>query len=249
MNKMMRMQSVRLSAMVLALVLVGTIARAEAEAEKKPAWETSAAAGLTLTKGNSDTLLATVSLTTQKKGTANEWAFGVSGAYGENDGNKNNETLQGFGQYNRLFNERWFGYLRADALHDDIANLDYRVSLSPGIGYYVIKSDRTTLALELGPGYVFEKQGGERNDYLTLRVAERFEHKLNDRVRIWQSAEFLPEVERFSNYIINAELGIESALTKKLSLRSYLQNTYDNEPAPGSKKNDLKLVTGLAYKF
>lgn len=84
---------------------------------------------------------------------------------------------------------------------------------------------------------------------MTLRLAERFDHKLNDRAKIWQSVEILPQVDNFSNYIVNAELGVETSLTKRLSLRTYIQDTYDNEPAPGREKNDLKLVAAMAYKF
>jgi hypothetical protein len=32
-------------------------------------------------------------------------------------------------------------------------------------------------------------------------------------------------------------------------LRVYLDDTYNNVPAPGRKKNDLKLVAAVAYKF
>ena len=85
--------------------------------------------------------------------------------------------------------------------------------------------------------------------YMALRLAERFEHKLNDRARVWQSAEFLPQVDDFSNYVIVAEVGVEADLTEKLSLRSFIQDNYDNDPARGRKKNDVRLVTALAYKF
>ena len=49
-----------------------------------------------------------------------------------------------FGQYNHLFTERFFGYFRTDALHDEIADLQYRVTLSPGVGYYFVKQTNTT---------------------------------------------------------------------------------------------------------
>ncbi len=101
----------------------------------------------------------------------------------------------------------------------------------------------------MGPGLIHENQGGKTKTYFTARAAERFELKLNDRVRIWQSLEFLPQVDDLDNYILNAEAGIESALTKKLSLRTFVQDTYDNVPAPGRQKNDVKLVTAIAYKF
>ena len=96
---------------------------------------------------------------------------------------------------------------------------------------------------------VTEKQGPDENTYFTVRIAERFEHKFTDHLRIWESVEFLPQIDRFQNFIVNGEVGVETDLTKTLSLRVFALDTYDNEPAPGRKKNDVKLVTAVAYKF
>jgi hypothetical protein len=68
-------------------------------------------------------------------------------------------------------------------------------------------------------------------------------------VKIWESVEFLPQVDRFENYIINSEAGIDSSLTKKLSIRTFAVDTFNHRPAPGRQKNDLKLITALAYRF
>ena len=224
--------------------------------------------GLTLTKGNSDTLLFSASADAAKKWNRNELSMGAQATYGENENTttgedeKNNETARGFIQYNRLISERAFGYARAELFHDAIARIDYRLSVSPGVGYYFIKEERTSLRGEVGPGFVYEKQGGEprtinnpnpegdeTTGYFTLRLADRFEHKFNDRARVWQSAELLPQVDDFNNYLLNAEVGAEADLTEKLSLRVVLQDTYDNEPAEGRKKNDIKLITALALRF
>jgi putative salt-induced outer membrane protein YdiY len=216
---------------------------------KKPAWDTSVGLGFTLTRGNSDTLLLNANVLAQKKWEQNELSLGADGSYGENDGEKNVESVRGFGQYNRLFTDRFYGYGRVEAMHDAIADVEYRVTLSPGVGYYFIKNDRTKLSGEFGPSYVLEKLGSDTHDFFALRFAEKFEHKLNDRARIWQSVEYLPQVDDFNNYLLVSELGVESGLTKQLSLRVYLQDTYDNEPAPGREKNDFKLIAGVAYKF
>src|ERR1017187_10797496 len=110
-------------------------------------WKSSAAAGLTLTRGNSSTLLATLNAATAKKWEQNELSFGADATYGESkiDGtqHRTSDSLQGFGQYNRLFNERLYGYLRLDGLHDQIADMAYRLTLAPGVGYYLIKEKKT----------------------------------------------------------------------------------------------------------
>jgi putative salt-induced outer membrane protein YdiY len=219
---------------------------------KSPPWDLSAAAGLTLTRGNSKTLLGTANLAGGKKWDEgkNELDLGVDGVYGENNSVKNAESLHGFGQYNRLFSDRAFGYLRLEGLHDAIADIDYRLMVDPGVGYYFIKGTNTTLRGEVGPGYLYEKDAdNSTHSYITLRVAERFERKMNDHVKLWESVEILPQVDRFSNYIINAELGVESGMTKHLALQTYIQDSYHSEPAVGRLKNDIKLVAGIKYKF
>ncbi len=217
--------------------------------EKKSPWETTAALGATLTRGNTRTLLVTGNILSEKKWDKNEARLGADATYGEDHDVKNAESIHGFGQYNRLFTDRFYGYARLDALHDDIADVDYRLTLSPGVGYYFIKTPNTSLSGELGPGFIYEKQGGRTHGYPTLRLAERLEHKLNDRVKLWESVEYLPQVDKFSNYIINSEAGIDTAMTKKMSLRVFVVDTYHSEPAPDRQKNDLKLVAALAYKF
>jgi putative salt-induced outer membrane protein YdiY len=221
-------------------------------------WETTVAVGLTVTRGNSETLMANANVATAKKWSMNELMFGADGTYGESEFRRADGTtdtqltaqnFRAFGQYNRLFNERLFAYARVEGLHDNVADIDYRFTFSPGLGYYFIKNTRTFLRAELGPGYIVQRQGGETSDYITLRVAERFEHKLNDRAKVWQALEFLPQVDNWDNFIINFEVGIDTAITTNFSLRTYLQNTYDNEPAPGREENDMKLVAGIAYKF
>ncbi len=236
----------------ISLALIGLVASAFAQnppPTAMPAWEKSAALGLTLTRGNSDTLLTTGNILAAKKEKDNEISLGADATYGENNSVKNNEMLHGFAQYNRLFSERTYGYLRFDALHDAVADVEYRLTLSPGAGYYFIKDEITHLSTEAGPAFIYEKQGGKSTGYIALRIAEKFEHKLNDRARIWQSLEVLPQVDNFDNTIFIGEIGVEATLTEKLSLRTYLQDTYDNQPAPGREKNDLKLVAAVAYKF
>jgi putative salt-induced outer membrane protein YdiY len=230
-------------------------------AVKKPKWESSVGVGFTLTRGNSDTILVTANFLTQKKDPITEWTFGADGAYGENKVQttigtntssryvENNESLHVFGQYNHLFSERLFGYARTEGLHDGIADLSYRFTISPGAGYYFLKYTNTTLAGEIGPGLTLQELGGVDSTYATLRLAERFEHKFAEHARLWQSLELLPQINKFNNYLVNAEIGVEAPLSKKLSLQTYLDDNYVNEPAAGRKANDVKLVGGIAYKF
>jgi putative salt-induced outer membrane protein YdiY len=218
--------------------------------EKKNPWAQSVSAGLTLTSGNSESLLATLKYLADKKNSSDEFSFDADAAYGKANDVQNANTIHGFLQWNHLFSERTFSYARLEGLHDDISAIRYRATLSGGMGYYFIKDAATTLAGEVGPGVVTEKLGDNTPyTFATLRIAERSEHKFNPGTRIWQTAEFLPQVDRWQNFIFNLEVGAEAALSKSLSLQVVLDDTYNSEPAASLKHNDLKLVSGVSYKF
>lgn len=236
--------------------------------EKKPLWETSANVGISLARGNTKSFLGTAGIDTKRKWTKDEIFMGANAGYGEStdvkraDGNpdvttKSSDYIKGYSQYNHLFSQHLYGGLRLDAVHDDIADVNYRFTLSPLLGYYFIKNETTTLSAEVGPSWVYEQVGGEEKSYLGARLGERFEHKFKSGARVWQTAEVIPQVDDVENFIVNFELGAEAPLTKKLSVRAVLQDTYDNQPAevngPAGRhyklKNDIKLIAGLSYKF
>jgi putative salt-induced outer membrane protein YdiY len=212
-------------------------------------WESIVTFGLSATAGNSDSALVTGVFQTHKRTPADEWAFHADAAYGEASSVENNETLHGFVQYNRLFNDRWYGYVRGDALHDGIADIEYRLTFSPGAGYYFVKNGPTGLAGEAGPAILYEKLDGEYHTYPTLRLAQRLDHKFDGHARLWQNVEFLPPFTSPESFLVNAEVGVETPLTKYFSLQTYVQDNFANVPAPGRVNNDVKLVSALAVKF
>jgi len=244
------MQPHKQTASIILTVVFGLFAASSlAQTTNKYPWESSLSAGLTLTKGNSDTLLAATKLQTQRKMPENEYKFDLDGTYGKTSGIKSTETLHGDAQWNHLFSERFFSYVRAEGLHDAIADLHYRFTVGPGLGYYLIKDKQTTLAVEGGVSEVFQRLGPKETAYTTLRLAERFEHKFDHGARVWQSVEVLPQIDKFQNYLVNAEVGVEASIAKNLSLQTYLDDNYNSQPAAGRKRNDLKLVSAIAYKF
>lgn len=213
-------------------------------------WQNTITAGLTLTRGNSDTVLTSLKYYTDKKTPINEFTIEGDGTYGSAAGIANNETLHGFSQWNHLFSPSWYSYLRAEGLHDGIAQVKYRATLTSGLGYYFIKNTNTTLSAESGPGIVIERVGIADNTYATMRVAQRFEHKFNvNASRIWETVEFLPQIDKPSDYLVNAEIGAESAIYKQVSLQICLDDNFNSQPALGLKRNDVKIVSGISYKF
>ena len=247
-------------AIILAAALTGwasgaIAAESAAPAEAPKKWDTTAAAALTLTRGNSESFMLTLGVDTSRKWEHNEVAAGISGGYGESKvkdvNTKNTEFLQAFGQYNHLFTERFYGALRLDGQYDGIAGIDYRFKVSPLAGYYLIKNTNMTFAVEGGPSLIMEQLKDQpAHGYWAARAAERFEYKLTANTKVWETLEYLPKVDQWSeNYLVNFEAGIDTAITKHWSLRVVFQDQYASQPAHDKQRNDMRLLAGTAYKF
>lgn len=233
----------------LGLAAVATTALAQT-AEAPKGWKTTAQLGATITRGNSETTTVNGGLNTERKWAKDELAFGAAVTYGEDHNSVTASSITGFGQYNRLFTDRFYGYGRVDALHDDIANIAYRVTLSPGVGYYFLKNNKFTLSGEVGPGVVFEQLFNEdERTYATIRFGEKFTWQINKNARLWQTFDYQPKVDDWAEYVMNAEVGIATKITEHLDLRVVAQDTYRSRPAKDRKENDFKLIAGVGYTF
>ena len=83
---------------------------------------------------------------------------------------------------------------------------------------------------------------GERRREVRARVADS-----EERAALWPRLVEL--YADFDNYQATAEIGVDVTIAKNIGIRAYLQDVFNNNPAPGRGKNDLKLVTALSYKF
>ena len=255
----------RALAAVGALALMTSLAAAQAAAPddkakpKKEGWDTGINAALTLTRGNSKTLLVNGGLISEYKKGANELRLEIRGAYGEStvtpSGSSNSTdqtTLQnakGVVEYKRLFTKRNYAYANGELMHDHIADIEYRAVIGPGLGRYLLKSDLQSLSAEAGVAYVRQSLASEEKDTVNLRLAQRYEIKLPAKSKLWEALEYLVAFDDFENYFVNLEVGAEAAMTEIINLRIVFLNKYNNIPAQDKDKNDLQLIAGLGIKL
>ena len=240
----------RSTSVALTLLSGLTLTAVAQEAAAHHGWKTTAALAAGISRGNSDTANVALTLNSERKWDQNEIFAGAGMYYGETEDETTTASANGFLQYNRLFTERFYGFGRADALHDDIADIAYRVTLSVGAGYYLIKSEKVQLSVEAGPGYVFEQYHNEDDDnYATIRFGEKFAWQISKTARLWQSVDYVPRIDEWSDYLLTAELGVGAKITEALELRVVATDSYRSEPALGKEENDFKLTAGVGYTF
>lgn len=236
-----------LMACLAAGTLMASAGFAEEKAEEKEL-ASSLALGVTVNDGNSDNSMYNASLTLDYKPDDNTVTrFAADWAYGETEDDKTTDNGKASADYKHLFSERTYASVNASAAYDDIADLDYRWVLSPGYGVYLIKKDNVYLNTEAGPAVIGQKKGGVKEENFALRVAERYERVQENGSKYWQSLEYLPFIDDFGTYVLNAEIGVEAPLSQKVNLRLVVKDTYDSNPAPGRDENDLTIIGALAF--
>ena len=219
-------------------------------------WNSSFDLGATITRGNSDSTLVALGFETSKLGDTDEYLAHLTYTFGDTDGVTDTDELLAAAAWNHLLSETFYAGLRLDFRRDEIADIDYRASLTALVGDYLIKNETTYFAIEAGVGYTWEKAGGVTlgsgslsDDYVNAYFGDRFEHKLNDKTRIYQLLAVTAPMKDFDDYSLFAEVGLETFLSDSLALRISVQDKYEAIPAAGRKKNDVRIVTGISYKF
>lgn len=216
-------------------------------------WESTVAAGLNLTSGNSDTMAINASVNAEKSGDVHEIRLGAEGNFGESTVNEIDETTtqnaKAVAVYKRKFDEI-FLYSDNSIFHDKMTDIDSLLILSIGVGRRLLENDNTKLDLELGAAYINEELANDPgDDSIAARVAFRHDQKLSDNSKFWLDAEYMPNFEDFEDYLLNSEAGLEVSINSSLSLRIVLQDRYDSTVPVDIEKNDLSLISSLVYKL
>ncbi|NWK56599.1 DUF481 domain-containing protein [Verrucomicrobiaceae bacterium N1E253] len=212
-------------------------------------WHSNLDLGLTIAKGNTDSLMVAAGIQTQKKQGPNALFGSLSYSYGEEDENKTtDETLAKATWKHQYAGENFYG-LRFDGRRDTFAKIDYRMSLTGSLGHYLLNSDTHLLSLEFGLGGTFEEKDSTEDNYAHALVAQHFEYLISQDTKFYQNFSWFPRLDDGQDYKIIFEAGLETDLTDTIALKVFLSDQYENAPAEDKEKNDIKLITGIAYKF
>ena len=216
---------------------------------EKGAWRREIELGATTTQGNKDSLRYVGSIEASKETDNNYFFLKAGGRYGETDDERDAENATGEAKAQHRLTERWYVAADANIYHDQIADLAYRLRGNLSLGRYFIRTERTILTAEAGPGYVAERKGGEEDGFMAGRLAEHLEFLITSSLQVWQAVEYIPSFEDSRVYFVNTEVGLETVLVPDLSLVCTLEDRYDSHPADNKESYDLLTTTALKWKF
>jgi hypothetical protein len=222
-------------------------AKSVAPVQEPSPWEITAAQGLSFSRGSSDNLLISTQLLASYFKGSDELYLGANYIWGETEGTTSANNLLAYATYNRLITDHFYIGAGSQYFRNPIADLDYRLSVTPHLGYRFIAEPGTLLGVEFGAGAAWEQQAGVKDEFPVFHFAQVFEHRLSSASRIYERVTYQPEVGDFNNALLIAEAGIATLLSKHWEISFGARNVTDFTPAAGREKNDFTLMAALRF--
>jgi putative salt-induced outer membrane protein YdiY len=210
--------------------------------------------GLSTTRGNSETLSFVMSARAVRRAPRDTISVYANSIFANNGTTGPTVTtanaINGGIRADLNVTERMFVYGFADFLHDEFQTLDLRNVLGGGLGYHVIKTNRTLLDVYGGGAY----DQAFYSTPLTIRsgalmAGESLSYSASNRTSFTEKFEFFPNLSETGEYRFLFNLGAATKLKSWLSWQVTFSDGYVSNPPPLIKKNDLLLSTGLRLTF
>jgi putative salt-induced outer membrane protein YdiY len=164
----------------------------------------------------------------------------------------NAESLGLESQVDWNLSERFFTYFDILGLRDRFKNYSYRILPSAGAGYKLVAAEKVQLSVSAGLSEVFTKyyDSGETDSYTGIALGNQFTWKISESAELSQALALNSDISELSRYFLRFEASLATALTKGLSVKLTLMDSYDSQPeGEGIKKNDISFLAGLSAKF
>ena len=226
-------------------------------------WRGTAGAALAATSGNTKTSSAVLNTDLARATEGDKIALGGTANYarGTDEAGVRVTTADKtslFGQYDRDFAPRWFGFGRLGYDRDALIDLSSRSTVTAGVGHRVIDNPTHSFTLFGGVSYATERYSSvqtianetdTRFHRPSAFLAEESAHKLTQTTSLKQRLEANPALDGSGAVLWKFNANLDVAINSSLSLAVGVIDTYNTEPPEGAAKNDLAVFTGINVKF
>jgi len=233
-----------------------------AAAEETPPdgqWRGSTGAALTATGGNASTSSLALSADMRRATEADRWSLtaGATRAQSRSDGVTADKWFSS-GQYDRNLTRSVYAFGKLGFEGDGVVDLDLRTTLGTGLGWKLIDSADTEFSIFGGAGWTQDRYGSAQSiDGITakrfsrssLLLGEASSHRLAENTRLRQRLELYPGIDRDRAVLAKFSAGLETAVSRALSVNVSLVADHNSKPPAGRRNTDWSLLAGLSVRF
>ncbi|WP_198000643.1 DUF481 domain-containing protein [Gimesia fumaroli] len=207
--------------------------------------------GGTFLAGNTDRDYVTTGLFLEKSDNDNMFEFEIGGRWGQSNGVRDANRWYGNATLDLARTTDWIVFVTNKNVYDEFENLDWRGTLSAGLGYRFINEKDKRLILRVGPGGTREIYNSPRLRRTTLDVFVEIEFRwpLSDHAQLEHKQTWTPSVDVAQILRVTTETGLLFKLDNKdrWNLRFGLLQVYNSFPNAGRKKSDYTGSVSLVY--
>jgi len=233
-------------------ILLGSSAYAEEPPPAGQTWSGNAGAGLSLTRGNSDTKNLNLTLElAQRINPQNLAKYDAFYLRADSNGELTVDRTSFGARDEYAVSPLTYAFADAHFLRDKFKQIDYLVAPAVGVGHHLIKDAMLDVAVEGGLGFVVEKDAGlSRETSGALQAKQILTWKFSPTATLGETAAGLWKTKSLGDALYHFEGSLASSLTPRSQLKLSILDDYKTRPpAPGIKKNDVSLIAAIVMKF
>jgi putative salt-induced outer membrane protein YdiY len=219
--------------------------------EPPPGWRAKIGAGLSFTGGNKESRNVSLSFeAVYDPKTKN--LFKADGLWirTESDGELSADRVNTGARDEYTISKRAYLFGEARYLRDRFKDLTYLITPLAGVGYRLVDTEKTTLALDLAVGGAFEKQiDQDATSDGSFRAGQSFSLTLSPSAKLTQSGWGLWKMSDTADAFYHFEVALAVSMARRLELQVAFFDDYKNKPAnPTLQKNDTAFVVNFVFK-
>jgi len=252
-------------ALLLSLACLPLSAAAEDEPKKvETGWSGSAALGITLTSGTTDSFGGSVDLLAKRLWERQRLRFEGIGVLNIADGERtaNNQSLSA--EYRHNVDTYWFVFTGHEVGRDTVQLIKWRYfgQAGPGVRLWEVDPKERYFDTKLGIGYLHteflreidgdpatDDEAENDRDQVTGTVSFEHANRIGELLDLLHTGEILVPFNAPDEFLARTKITASLPILSGWNFRNSLAVEYQNEPAAEADNTNLTYTAGLEYKF
>ncbi len=153
--------------------------------------------------------------------------------------------------YDKVINSKIDWFVDGSLASDKVIDLDMRQLITAGLALKMVNTEKVKFKVRGGIGLRNDNFTGTASDSneIGLSFGSEWFQQLGEKFTLNHTTRFYPSPKDFSDYLLLSDLGLDYAMTDRLTSSIRFLVDYDRSPAAGSRKDRLEWVLGIGYKF
>ena len=229
---------------------VGIPAPADAGAGRGAAWDATADAGATVSRGNTDAVDVALVFAAKRSGLRFDHLFDVNAANSSARGDVTRDHLDIEYDLRRKYGNKWYAVGNFEYFRDAIKDIDQRYTAGGGAGYAILASERGALTTDIGISQVLEESMSARESGPALRWGVDFNRWIvPDQLEVFHTHQLLGVLDADRGLFWDSGTGVRLYLSERWNMSVRLDMQHETQPTPGRGKTDATSMIAIGAKF